>query len=66
MKQIAEGFQITELKTIATCAVREAANVSLDAESDAGRGAWQVPVPAAQFARRGDPARNVESVGVVD
>ncbi|MEX0979282.1 MAG: Ppx/GppA phosphatase family protein, partial [Pirellulales bacterium] len=26
MKQIAEGFQITELKTIATCAVREAAN----------------------------------------
>ena len=32
-------------------AVREAANVSLDAESDAGRGAWQVPVPAAQFAR---------------
>ncbi len=26
MKQIAEGFQISELKTIATCAVREAAN----------------------------------------
>jgi exopolyphosphatase/guanosine-5'-triphosphate,3'-diphosphate pyrophosphatase len=26
MKQIAEGFQITEIKTIATCAVREAAN----------------------------------------
>ncbi len=26
MKQIAEGFQITELKTIATCAVREATN----------------------------------------
>ncbi len=26
MKKIAEGFQITELKTIATCAVREAAN----------------------------------------
>jgi exopolyphosphatase / guanosine-5'-triphosphate,3'-diphosphate pyrophosphatase len=26
MKQIAEGFQITELKTIATCAVREAEN----------------------------------------
>jgi exopolyphosphatase/guanosine-5'-triphosphate,3'-diphosphate pyrophosphatase len=26
MKQIAEGFQITELKTIATCAVREAKN----------------------------------------
>jgi exopolyphosphatase/guanosine-5'-triphosphate,3'-diphosphate pyrophosphatase len=26
MKQIAEGFQITQLKTIATCAVREAAN----------------------------------------
>jgi exopolyphosphatase/guanosine-5'-triphosphate,3'-diphosphate pyrophosphatase len=26
MKQIAEGFQATELKTIATCAVREAAN----------------------------------------
>ncbi len=26
MKQIAEGFQITDLKTIATCAVREAAN----------------------------------------
>jgi exopolyphosphatase/guanosine-5'-triphosphate,3'-diphosphate pyrophosphatase len=26
MKQIAEGFQITELKTIATCAVREAVN----------------------------------------
>ncbi len=26
MKQIAEGFQITELKTIATCAVREAIN----------------------------------------
>jgi len=26
MKQIAEGFQTTELKTIATCAVREAAN----------------------------------------
>ena len=26
MKQIAEGFQITELKTIATCAVREADN----------------------------------------
>ena len=26
MKQIAEGFQITELRTIATCAVREAAN----------------------------------------
>ena len=26
MKQIAEGFQVTELKTIATCAVREAAN----------------------------------------
>ncbi len=26
MKKIAEGFQITEFKTIATCAVREAAN----------------------------------------
>jgi exopolyphosphatase/guanosine-5'-triphosphate,3'-diphosphate pyrophosphatase len=26
MKQIAEGFQVTELKTIATCAVREATN----------------------------------------
>ncbi|MGD9721535.1 MAG: hypothetical protein AB7O59_06395 [Pirellulales bacterium] len=26
MKQIAEGFQVTELRTIATCAVREAAN----------------------------------------
>ncbi len=26
MKQIAEGFQVTELKTIATCAVREAEN----------------------------------------
>jgi len=26
MKQIAEGFQVSELKTIATCAVREAAN----------------------------------------
>src|SRR5947208_2899715 len=26
MKQIAEGFQITQLKTIATCAVREAVN----------------------------------------
>ncbi len=26
MKQIAEGFQITDVKTIATCAVREAAN----------------------------------------
>ncbi len=26
MKQVAEGYQITELKTIATCAVREAAN----------------------------------------
>src|SRR6188508_393476 len=26
MKQIAEGFQIAELKTIATCAVREATN----------------------------------------
>jgi exopolyphosphatase / guanosine-5'-triphosphate,3'-diphosphate pyrophosphatase len=26
MKQIAEGFQITQLRTIATCAVREAAN----------------------------------------
>jgi exopolyphosphatase / guanosine-5'-triphosphate,3'-diphosphate pyrophosphatase len=26
MKQIAEGFQITELRTIATCAVREATN----------------------------------------
>ncbi len=26
MKQIAEGFQISELKTIATCAVREATN----------------------------------------
>jgi exopolyphosphatase/guanosine-5'-triphosphate,3'-diphosphate pyrophosphatase len=26
MKQIAEGFQIAQLKTIATCAVREAAN----------------------------------------
>ncbi len=32
-------------------AAREAANVSLDAESEAGGGAWQVPVPAAQFAR---------------
>ena len=32
-------------------AMREAANVSLDAESDTGFGAWQVPVPAAQFAR---------------
>ena len=30
---------------------REAANVSLDAESESGGGAWQVPVPAAQFAR---------------
>ncbi|REK05427.1 MAG: Ppx/GppA family phosphatase [Planctomycetota bacterium] len=26
MKKIAEGFQVTELRTIATCAVREAAN----------------------------------------
>ncbi len=26
MKQIAEGFQVSELRTIATCAVREAAN----------------------------------------
>ncbi len=26
MKQIADGFQVTDLKTIATCAVREAAN----------------------------------------
>src|SRR5690242_9922093 len=26
MKQIAEGFQVSELKTIATCAVREATN----------------------------------------
>lgn len=26
MKQIAEGYQVTQLKTIATCAVREAAN----------------------------------------
>ena len=30
---------------------RDAAQVSLDADSEAGRGAWQVPVPATQFAR---------------
>lgn len=30
---------------------REAANVSLDAETDDGRGAWQVPVQPTQFAR---------------
>jgi len=32
-------------------AVREAGNVSLDADSESGRGAWQIPVPAGQFAR---------------
>ena len=32
-------------------AVREAGNVSLDADSETGRGAWQIPVPAGQFAR---------------
>ena len=30
---------------------REAAQVSLDADSELGRSAWQVPVPATQFAR---------------
>ncbi len=32
-------------------AVREAGNVSLDADSESGRGAWQIAVPAGQFAR---------------
>ena len=30
---------------------RGAATAAVDAASDAGRGAWEVPVPAAQFAR---------------
>ena len=30
---------------------REASNVSLDAETEGGSGAWQVPVPSTQFAR---------------
>ncbi|CAG0962555.1 ECF RNA polymerase sigma factor EcfG [Burkholderiales bacterium] len=31
--------------------MREASHVSLDAETESGRAAWQVPVPPAQFTR---------------